>query len=284
MKIQVPGKTFLVGEYAVLLGAPALGLATKPCFEVTYGSPSPMVFHPESPAGLYLKKNPGFGISMTDPYTGGFGRSTAEYLAAISPRLLKVKDKIPFAKILAEYKTYSSGSGIDLAFQYFGQVCLADQAVQFYQTFGWHFENLDFFIVSTALKIPTHEHLKSLDLKKLTELPALADKITHLYARNNESEFLYLMKLWSQTLKALGLTHPHSQELVELIGACEAVQLTKPCGALGADVLLVFFDRQQKAIVKDYLQNNKIKIEADSAALTEGAGPQLHRYRSQDVG
>jgi mevalonate kinase len=33
--VSIPGKTFLVGEYSVLVGGEALGLATAPCFKLS---------------------------------------------------------------------------------------------------------------------------------------------------------------------------------------------------------------------------------------------------------
>ena len=36
MKLAIPGKTFLVGEYAVLVGGKALGVATEPYFEADF--------------------------------------------------------------------------------------------------------------------------------------------------------------------------------------------------------------------------------------------------------
>ena len=226
MKINVPGKTFLVGEYAVLAGGSALGLATQPCFEISYGGDNAVGFHPESPAGRYLQDHPTFSITMTDPYPGGFGRSTAEYLAALGPRLHKAP--VGFSTLLNEYKKLSSGSGIDLAFQYFGKVCLADQATSFYQTFDWHFDNLDFLIVSTGLKVATHEHIKNLDVTKLTPLVPLADHITRLYAQKNEAEFLYQMQQWCVSLKSLGLTHPNSLSLIDTLNQPN-IKLVKPC-------------------------------------------------------
>ena len=279
MKILVPGKTFLVGEYAVLLGSAALGLATKPCFEIDFGAKG-FTPHPESPAGLYLKKHSlNLSCSLTDPGPGGFGRSTAEYLAAIAGR-----GPEKFRNILVEYKSLCNGSGIDLAFQYFGNLCLADPSIQFYQTFSWHFESLDFLIVSTGVKVSTHEHLATLDHKKLSGLPALANKITQVYAENKESEFLQLMTTWTEMLKGLGLTHQNSLELSSIITSFNEVKLVKPCGALGADVLLVFFERQNRNSVSQFLTDKKIKIQAGSADLCNGAEAQLQTFWSQNVG
>jgi mevalonate kinase len=281
MKINVPGKTFLVGEYAVLAGGPALGLATRPCFEITYGGSNALSFHPESPAGKYLKDHPTFSISMTDPYPGGFGRSTAEYLAVLGPRLHK--SPVGFSTLLNEYKSLCSGSGIDLAFQYFGKVCLADQAIGFYQTFDWHFTSLDFFIVSTGLKVPTHEHLKNLDSAKPLALVPLADHVARLYAQKNEAEFLYQLKQWCETLQSMELTHENSLALIQELRD-ENILLSKPCGALGADVLLVFFSPEKKETVRQLLIEKGLRIQADSFDLSEGVAAQLKRYRGQNVG
>ncbi|MBY0555173.1 hypothetical protein K2P97_11635 [bacterium] len=285
MNFAVPGKTFLVGEYSVLLGGSALGLATKPCFKIEY-STLPADFHSESPAGLYLKKHSkSLSASIHDPYaskgvTGGFGKSTSEYFAAIIPDLLK--EKKHFSDILKEYRDLhtqkTKPSGIDLAFQYFGNICLADPAIQFYQNFGWHFENLDFYILSTGLKVATHEHIKNLDLESLKELPKLSDKITRVYAENKEFEFLALMKEWCELLKKHGLTHTNTLDIIARLEDCSQIKLAKPCGALGADVIIVFFAKSQKNSVQEYLIDNKFNIQAHSSDLTDGVLSQLEQH------
>lgn len=279
MKLNVPGKTFLVGEYSVLLGGSAIGLATKPCFEITYDQALGLNFHTESPAGCYLRKhNKSVLVSMKDPYiSGGFGRSTAEYWAAIAPDLLKINQA--FYKIFEEYKSLHTGSGVDLAFQYFGQVCLADPLIQFYQTFNWHFENLDFYIISTGFKIKTHEHLKNLNLNLLRDLPALSNKITKVFSENKEFEFLALMKDWCKALEAHGLTHASSLEMKAVLEAFEPIKLAKPCGALGADVIIVFFAKSHIETVRNFLLQNKFNIQAHSSDLIEGVGSQLESIR-----
>lgn len=284
MKLEVPGKTFLVGEYSVLLGGASLGLATKPCFEIGFGSDynqnDSASFHPESPAGLYLKKHSrSLTVSIKDPYSqGGFGRSTAEYWAAVVPDLIKTNKN--FYEIFDEYKSLHRGSGIDLAFQYFGNVCLADPLLHFYQTFNWHFENLDFYILSTGFKVPTHEHLKTLDLKSLHELPALSNRITQIYAENKEFEFLSLMKQWCALLEKHQLTHPNSLAMKTQLESFESIKLAKPCGALGADVIIVFFAKTHKLSVKNYLVENNFKIQAHSSDLVSGVISQIEMLKT----
>lgn len=294
MKINIPGKTFLVGEYSVLMGGSALGIATKPFFEIIYNSAisdrtiadPPLVFHPASAAGLYLKKysksiQPPF-ITIKDPYPlGGFGRSTAEYFAVAIPELLKKEST--FYDIFAEYKSLHSGSGADLAFQYFGKICLADPSLQFYQTFNWHFENLDFFILSTGLKISTHEHLSEIKnnkkLDSLRDLPVLSNKITRVFSENREFEFLALMKEWCKLLNFHGLTHTHSLEMKAQLESFDSIKLAKPCGALGADVMIIFFAKTHQETVKNHLLQNKFHIQAHSSDLSAGVASQIQNQQ-----
>lgn len=285
MKLEVPGKTYLFGEYSVLLGGAAVGLATHPCFQISYENSTPSLdsiqYHPESPAARYLAKTKkSVSASLQDPYLlGGFGRSTAEYWSAIIPDLLtNPKD---FHSLLAEYKSLHDGSGIDLAFQYFGNICLADPTHGFFQTFSWHFENLDFFVLSTGQKIATHEHLKTLDLNSLKELPALSEKLTHVFASNREFEFLSLMKQWCARLTELGLIHPASLELKSQLESFESIKLAKPCGALGADVILVFFAKSQKESVKNFLVQSDFLIQAHSSDLAPGIASQLEVLKAE---
>lgn len=283
MKLNIPAKTFLVGEYSVLSGGSALGLATKPCFEVSYTAEEGLNIHPDSPAGRYrLSTGRNVDFSMKDPYEGGFGRSTAEYLACVVPDLIE-QDR-EFSKILHQYKSFHGGSGIDLAFQYFGNICLADAGINFYQTFDWHFANLDFYILTTGFKVKTHEHLASLDKGKIRDLPELSNKITQLFAENNEDGFLNSMKEWSRVLSERGLTHDNSMKIKNHLECFEPVYLAKPCGALGADVILVFFDKTQKLSVKKILIDNNYRVVAHTSDLTAGVKQQLNEMRGRNVG
>lgn len=315
LSFKIPGKTFLAGEYAVLLGGSALGLATSPCFEFTvnrnsassknYGSNtdnassqdnavfSDTVFHADSPAGKYLTRHSSSSsIQFRDPYSamdvrGGFGRSTAEYLAVITPALLQKKTSV--FDILQDYKNLHADqkikpSGIDLVFQCLGGVTSVDQQLQLFQNFEWNFLNLDFCLIYSGIKVPTHEHLASLDLNKLSELPKLSAMLCSLYSKNNEAEFLYQMGQWCELLKSKNLTHPHSLEIRQLLESTGVIKLVKPCGALGADVLIAFFDRVDRKQVRQLLFEKNYKVVAGADDLEAGLISQLRPYWSQNVG
>jgi mevalonate kinase len=292
-KFYIPGKTFLVGEYSVLLGGSALGLATSPFFEFSIVQKDATEFHPESPAGrLLASRHEKSDVQFFDSYSdlgvyGGFGRSTAEFLAAYSPELLKRK-KSAF-EILQTYKNLHSDqkvkpSGMDLVFQLLGGVTLADQKLNLFQNFDWNFSNLDFLLISSGLKVQTHDHLAQLDPESLTELPDLSNLICGLYAENNEAEFLYQMKQWCELLKAKKIIHDNSLQIRSELESFNPIKLVKPCGALGADVLIVFFDRADRAPVLACLEQKKLKVVSSSSDLASGLISQLRPYWSQNVG
>lgn len=304
MKFFVPGKTFLVGEYAVLLGGASLGLATKPYFEFDYLEDvaesdldlkrlkTEKSFHPDSPAGMLVRKHKlKFNFYYKNHYLeqgvlGGFGASTAEYLIALTPILLKQKKG--FFDILNEYKELHAyqavkPSGNDLAFQYFGQVTLADSALNFYQNFDWNFASLDFSVISTGQKVPTHEHLADLDLNRLKDLPALSQQITKVYAENRPDDFIALMREWCDKLEEKNLTHLHSLHLRKQLEKNENILLAKPCGALGADVMLVFYKRRDSLEVIKYLEEQPVQIMAGSDELSHGFATQIRNLGSEHV-
>ena len=107
---------------------------------------------------------------------------------------------------------------------------LADPALQFYQTFDWSFTELDFFLISTGMKIQTHEHLANLNLDELKEFPVLSSQVVKSYSENNESEFIYQLKNWCEILEAHSLTHLHSLHIKLALEKNPEIILVKPCG------------------------------------------------------
>lgn len=280
MKYFVPSKTFLTGEYSVLLGGAALGLATSPCFEISYLSQKALeAFHPESPAGRYLKeKKESLGVHFHDPYMargvqGGFGRSTAEYFAAAIPDLV-ANHKGPL-QIKEEYLSFFEHekvkpSGMDLLIQYLGGVAYLNPLENEFKSMNWKFPELDFFLISTGLKIKTHEHLENLDLTRLSDLPQYSNQVIDAYLNKTSDKFLQAMQDWSRHLMERKLTHLSALEFKQGLEKMDKVKLVKPCGALGADVMIVFFDHQDKEQVQSALRKEKMKIQAGREDITEG--------------
>lgn len=280
MKLLIPGKTFLVGEYAVLVGGKALGVATTPYFETKVDQQPRTSVHPESAAGLFLKNIDQWPLeidSVTSSYgQGGFGQSTAEYITAWFKyhRSLEVKEM--FRQYRALFMSSSSAqkmrpSGADLMIQLLGKMTYFDQDITQCKSLDWAFPEIGFDIISTGAKVATHDHIATLNLKNLEPLIDLADQVVAAYLKKDQAHFISSMQTWSLKLQALGLQHNHSLELKHLIEKCPAVLLAKPNGALGADTITVFYRVQDAIQVKRYLHENKMINLTGLESLAPGA-------------
>lgn len=294
MEYIIPGKTFLLGEYSALVGGSALGLATGPGFKINYlqNKSSIFPFSEKSPAGLLWNKNKthfeNLTICMKDRFGnyGGFGKSTAEYLSVLIP-LWQKKKSISFDDARTEYKKISqqSGaqvSGLDLAIQYFGDITFYDSIENQYSATKWIFKDYDFILVSTGKKIKTHEHLQNLDLKSINHFPDISDAIIELYFKQQIQEFIQGLKEWSHFLNKSKLLISSSQELKEILEKDQDILCVKPCGALGADVLLVICELEKSRSVQAKMNELKLKVQATSLDLMSGIGFQLQKASVQN--
>jgi mevalonate kinase len=271
---EIAGKTFLVGEYSVLVGGEALGLATAPCFEL---SENQTEYHPNSAVGLFCKRNHfQFSAQVKNPYViGGFGQSTAEFIFSW---LAKNKKMTSLIEIFNEYiNLYNSEnlknikpSGADLVIQLLGQVVHFARPVEESKSFIWPFAELSFFVISTGLKIQTHEHLAQLDRDKLFELPQYSQKVIESFFDKSSDLFLKNLKMWSEKLIELGLQHSDVLKIKAQLETFSKIKFVKPCGALGADVCLVFCKTSDKQDVQNYLLSQNIKIQSDETQLAKG--------------
>ena len=138
--IQIPAKTFIIGEYLALKGGPSLIASTGPGFNISFkvGKKGTVGVHPESPAGrfFYQKMPDIYEYTFEDAIknVGGFGRSTAEYLALYLAEWLAGDNdvsQIKVEKLVKEYQRFATNenfapSGADLVAQLKGGICLYD--------------------------------------------------------------------------------------------------------------------------------------------------------------
>ena len=145
MNLRIPGKTFLVGEYAVLAGGKALGLATQPYFTVTSEAAIP---HAESAAGLFLRGKK--SRALHNPYSvGGFGQSTAEFIAAWFEQD-QVNDLSIMFRAYRNLFAAAPPSGADLVIQMLGQVTHFNPEIKKSKSSFWPFSDIGFDILSTT--------------------------------------------------------------------------------------------------------------------------------------
>ena len=186
LAVEVPSKTFVIGEYLAINGTASMVMATEPTFFIKIIEDKTFGFHPESPAGRLRQSlaDQNFGYSFFDPHQGrgGFGRSTAEYLAVyLYNQFLKTNREDMSAEILDDledvvqtYQSFSGGdykpSGADLVAQICGGLCWYDGNNYLASQLAWPFPGYDIYVFHTGKKLATHEHLKDLKPTNLRPL------------------------------------------------------------------------------------------------------------------
>lgn len=277
---SVPGKTFLVGEYAVLAGGACLGLGTDPSFSIRV-EPNGQTFHPDSPAGLYLSQNKleNFTHDFINPYgVGGFGASTAEFIFSYFANANADKS---ISKIFQTYldlftdRKAQKPSGADLLTQLVGglsHINLSNKTPEV-EKLTWHFTDLEFLIFSTSLKVKTHEHLANLDRSLCDHLVQPCDQVITAFKTKDSRIFSKALSDWSNKLEQMGLAAKSVTELKKHLEQQVSGILVKPCGALGADVIVVLCSKTEKKHVLKQIQLLNIKglnFQADSSQLVNG--------------
>lgn len=232
----------MAGEYAVLEGSPALVLGHAPFFRASLGERS---FHPDSPAGLYLKKmGKNLAFDFFDPHLGkgGFGGSGAEYVAAYSILNGRESYDSKAAWNLWDEFPRSEGSGMDVLVQSFGagketglySIDQKNRIIQKTPILGAAYS-----LFHTGIKLPTHEHLRG-------ELPALdsvkKQLVRLLISVGDLGKFCSELNKLGDCLDQLGLLAPHSKAAVAEVRALPGVMAAKGCGAMGSDVILVLHE------------------------------------------
>lgn len=288
MTLQVPGKTFLVGEYSVLAEGLSLGIATKPYFIFTdsefTAQPDTYLTHPDSAAGLFLKSGPDHQRlpPIVNPYqVGGFGLSTAEFIQAwcLKRQCWKITTEI-FPQIYNDYRSVFDRtpdlqrikpSGADVMTQLVGGIAYFNSKNFSYEKLNWPFAEIEFSIISTGQKIPTHEHLKQVNRQGLENFPNVSNPVVQMFLNKDQPGFLEGLKNWRDFLRDRDMQHNISCEIVEVLERKPEVLLAKPNGALGADTITVFYKHVHKVTVKNYFKDLKLSLITDRDQLAQGA-------------
>lgn len=282
--MNIPSKTFLLGEYLAVLGGPALIATTEPGFryefdtELFEGSVSSKeAFHPESPAGRLSLELPDFYVKMTKPYEqeGGFGGSTADFLAVhrwcqAEADLWSIREK---------YLTLSSSSeglppsGADLVAQATeGCVHISSRQRVHGAWTTWPFEGVDVLLLKTQQKVATHEHLKTLAPERIPgkELQRIYAQALKAWLKKDGLSFAHQLQAYGDLLNQKELLCEPSQQLLEKISAVEGVIAGKGCGALGADTLAFCVKSSMRENVLSELEQHSEVVITLSSQLSPG--------------
>jgi mevalonate kinase len=244
--INIPAKTFLLGEYLALKGGPSLIALTKPCFTIDASKR----LHPDCIAARFWQAKTAtlLPFGLKDPYdgVGGMGASSAEYLLAYHAYYGDFKD---LEKLHQEYLQYAINpgqkpSGYDVLAQTQQGISLIQQPNKHCLHFDWVFKELGFVLVHTGKKLPTHLHLQSstqdFDWKKIAAATELGiDAISG----NNVDKWLAAILSFQTELQKHHLLAPHSQALIENWQQQWPILAAKGCGAMGADVIALFLEK-----------------------------------------
>jgi len=293
-QLMIPSKSFVVGEYFVLKGGSALVWLHEPFFALGADNDL-MEIHKDSPAGKLFKlfhrslevsqdklvrsiAETGFAevvndtikIRLSDPHKGkgGYGRSTAEFLAVLYICSLKfmcfpveltwltevthifdlpksqraqVAEKMwTLYKEITRTKSNYNPSGVDLAAQLFakGECILAVNQSPFYiNKHKWPFEEAEIKTVSTKAKLNTHEHLKDLKAFSCAGFSESYNKTLRGLTTESLELFAEGINEYQRDLITEGLQDKDSKKLIEKALSMGAVA-AKGCGAMGVDTYL----------------------------------------------
>jgi mevalonate kinase len=290
VEISVPGKSFLAGEYLALSAGPALLFMSEPRFHLSakVGTGILTGVHQDSPAGKLWAKEKSFfsqfDIEFKDAYQGrgGFGASTAQFLAIYAVNAWREsvyhepQKLLDYKHLLDTYYRYAwdgqgtRPSGADLIGQLKGSFTFFDKGQGKISITNWPFENLNFVLVHTGNKLPTHEHLKTLKEFSPVGLEKAFAQIQEGFDTRAENTFLAGIQGYAAALKELGFTCEPTLNLLSEIAAIPGVKAAKGCGALGADVLFIIFEKSQTANVVAAIEKKGLNVMAKANQASSG--------------
>jgi mevalonate kinase len=280
-RISFPGKTFLIGEYAVLEGASAILLNTKPRFHFFITEQKGRsCFHPESPAGQWLSRHPeileSFSIEYQDPYEGkgGFGFSGAQFnLVYLLKEILEGKtfEESDLSKMWKAYRSLNfknqKPSGADIVSQWLGGVCMFSFDPFKAHSIHWPFPDLDFFLIRTKVKLNTWEHLDQIKEKNFSVLSSIVKKAVIYMDKSDKKGFISTLDEYTGELEKRGLVHQATRSFLDKVKKIKSVITAKGCGAMGAEVVAVFFNSMDKEEVRTYLKEENIIADFNNLTL-----------------
>lgn len=287
---SIPGKTFLLGEYLALHGGPTLVALTQPKFEMIAkkGTGQFGAIHADSPAGKFIASYRDyfmqFDLEFKDPYQGkgGFGASTAQFLAVYSLWLYKevhhhdMEKLFDIKHLLETYNKVAwngqgfAPSGADLVGQLKGSLTFFEKKSGLLSVASWPFADLEFYLVHTGNKVATHEHLRSLQAFDSAGLEASFTMAKTSFELANSEQFLEAVNQYAANLQALGFTCEPTLELLNEIRKLPGIKAVKGCGALGADVLFAVIAKGQSEEFKNYCQKKSLAIVSSYQQISSG--------------
>lgn len=286
LTFTAPSKTFLVGEYAVLAGGPALIINTEPRFSLTAvpGSGKVTGIADQSPAGRWLdQRSPiveKWDIEFSDPHhgSGGFGASGAQFLFVhalttfLQSSVGKATQGLNLKDIWNDHNVLSKGqgSGADLLAQALGGITLVNMVDVTGEAKAWPFVDLSFGIFRTGDKVSTHQHVGDLEREALRTLVAPSAACIESFVRGSSADFIVKIKEFSASLRNIKLQTTATLDLLNEIEKQPWSLAAKGCGALGADTILVLFKSENLSDARKFFADLGLPQIAGPAEISGG--------------
>lgn len=133
----------------------------------------------------------------------------------------------------------------------------------------WPFDNIDFVIIRTGQKLPTYRHLCQISHEFIKEnsqmLSGIVENVREAWKKKDSQSLVENVAEFGVALKDLGLVTPRTHQMLAEIKKLKGVLAAKGCGAMGADTILIIFDKDSTRRVLKGLE--KIEKEFDKIEL-----------------
>ncbi|MFL5814396.1 MAG: hypothetical protein ACJ763_12525 [Bdellovibrionia bacterium] len=277
---SIPGKVFLLGEYAVLMGLPCVAVALGPRFQARYVSGGSLgEIHPESPAGKLLawsektvspevRQKALKDLTFEDPLkgAGGFGASTAQFALVYQALGSHAGWELSWSAAWKLYRELTrketelkSPSGADLVSQWRGGVTWFNPSALVADDLFTcaDFSGLMIFSATgqAGRKVATHTHLDSLNAKDWQRtLEPITQAGVRAIRAGQLSGLGQAMSDYAQALHGLGLEIPSTTADRHALVSLPGVLGVKGAGAMQADAVLVLVDPAAGAEAREQIQ------------------------------
>ena len=284
IEISCPAKTFIIGEYSVLAGGPAVVLNTSPRFVCRIQKNSALGklnLAENSPAGQWVKKHPqdfqSVQLDWINDYEGqgGLGFSSAQFniLYAYSFILREGHiDQITPQEIWRSYRSLKFDgfipSGADIITQWVGGVTVFEQSPLSIETLTASLPDLDCLVLRTGDYFETHKYLKNFKLGDVSDLKKIAELAVSAMKQKEETAFISAINDYRTVLKRKNYITAKSEEILNRLEKIKAIKALKACGAMGAETLIIFYHRQDAEEVKK--ETSFLKTVATGEQITYG--------------
>lgn len=302
--LSIPGKVFVLGEYAVLQKLPAILAAVPPRFFLSTSRNTPQgsarisMINPKSPLGrlqTYLEKKDdpcsSLPFQFEDPLRGrgGLGASTAQFALAYAAATSDSEKKPAwqtvwnlYQELMADPNSSVYPSGADLVAQWEGGLILFDPMRKKCQKLKPNFGSVQLLVFSAThqlgRKVLTHEHLSWMSKKDFPSsflFSKLEHKIDDALTAFKKDDFFRLgqmMNEYGDILSEFNLELPITREDRQSFRNLPGVLGVKGTGALQADAILVLVEMNslQKEDLMEVARKRNLHFLCDGFIPQEG--------------